>query len=159
MVCDCLVELEHVFLEKKFTYKIPNDLEDNIKVGMRVEVSFGHQILEGFVMNIRDKNDKDVDLKTINRLVDTYPVLNDELLKLGVFIKNTTLSSLMSSYQVMLPKALKARKKVNMNIKKEDRIRFAGCCSNPVFYAVAAHGCRRCGYRPDSRSPRSVQAD
>ena len=116
MVCDCLVELAHVFMEKTFTYKVPKSLEKDIKIGMRVKVPFGAQILEGFVMKIREGTDHD--LKDVIELVDSYPVLNDELLKLGTFIKNTTLSSLMSSYQVMLPKALKARQKVNMNIKK-----------------------------------------
>ena len=116
MVCDCLVELAHVFMEKTFTYKVPKSLEKDIKIGMRVKVPFGAQILEGFVMKIREGTAHD--LKDVIELVDSYPVLNDELLKLGTFIKNTTLSSLMSSYQVMLPKALKARQKVNMNIKK-----------------------------------------
>lgn len=123
MICECLVELEYVFLEKKFTYKVPKELEENIKIGMRVEVPFGHQVLEAFVMNIEKKQEENNELKSVIRLVDTYPVLNEELLKLGIFIKNTTLSSLMSSYQVMLPKALKAKKKVNMNIKKDKYIR------------------------------------
>lgn len=120
MTCNCLVELSHVFLEKTFTYLVPKELEDDIKVGMRVEVPFGSQLLEAFVMEISRDNNKDTsNLKEILRLVDQSPVLNDELLKLGKFIKNTTLSSLMSSYQVMLPKALKAKNKVNMTIKKD----------------------------------------
>lgn len=44
MVCECLVELLHVFLEKTFTYLVPKELEDKIKVGMRVEVPFGKEI-------------------------------------------------------------------------------------------------------------------
>ena len=117
MVSDCLIELAHVFMEKTFTYAIPKSMESIIKVGMRVEIPFGKQILEGFVLNVRKREDKDTDLKEIIKFVDTYPVLNDELLKIGKYIKNTTLSSLMSSYQVMLPKALKAKVKVNQNIK------------------------------------------
>ncbi len=117
MVSDCLIELAHVFMEKTFTYAIPKSMESIIKVGMRVEIPFGKQILEGFVLNVRKREDKDTDLKEIIKFVDTYPVLNDELLKIGKYIKNTTLSSLMSSYQVMLPKALKAKAKVNQNIK------------------------------------------
>ncbi len=122
MVCECLVELAHVFFDKTFTYLVPLELSDKIKVGMRVEIPFGKQILEGFVMKISNEI-PDIELKSVIRLVDTYPVLNDELLNLGKFIKNSTLSSLMSSYQVMLPKALKARKKVMMNIKKDKYIR------------------------------------
>ena len=121
MICKCLVELSHVFLEKTFTYKVPAHLENRIKIGMRVEVPFGHQILEGFVMDIKTgtKEENSYQLKEIVRLVDTYPILNEELLKLGKFVKNITLSSLISSYQVMLPKALKASHKTSLNIKKE----------------------------------------
>ncbi len=116
MTCECLIELTHVFLDKTFTYNVPLELINKICVGMRVEVPFGKQILEGFVMSIsKDKGDSS--LKSIISLVDDYPILNKELLSLGKFVKNTTLASLMSSYSVMLPKALKAKKKVNMNIK------------------------------------------
>lgn len=121
MVCECLIELTGVFLEKTFTYLIPKELEKDIKIGMRVEVPFGKRILEGFVMDIH-KNNSDIELKEVIKLVDSYPVLNKELLELGRFVRNTTLSTLMASYQVMLPKALKARKKVQMNIKYEKYI-------------------------------------
>lgn len=123
MTCNCLVELSHVFLEKTFTYLVPDSLKENIKVGMRVEVPFGKQLLEAFVMEISNDICDTSNLKEIVRLVDTYPVLNNELISLGKFIKNTTLSSLMASYQVMLPKALKAKNKVNMQIKKEKYIK------------------------------------
>lgn len=123
MTCNCLVELSHVFLEKTFTYLVPDSLKEDIKVGMRVEVPFGKQLLEAFVMEISNDICDTSNLKEIVRLVDTYPVLNDELISLGKFIKSTTLSSLMASYQVMLPKALKAKNKVNMQIKKEKYIK------------------------------------
>ncbi len=117
MTCNCLVELSHVFIDKTFTYKIPDNLKDKINIGMRVEVPFGKQILEAFVLSISYEEQTIQDLKSVIRLVDTYPVLNEELLSIGKFIKNITLSSLMSSYQVMLPKALKAKKNVNMKVK------------------------------------------
>lgn len=120
MVCECLVELTHVFLEKTFTYLVPLELQNKIKVGMRVEVPFGKQNLEGFVMSISREVRTDIELKNIIRLVDDYPVLNSELLELGKFVRNITLSSLMSCYSVMLPKALKAKKKVSIN-KKYDK--------------------------------------
>ena len=123
MTCNCLVELSHVFLEKTFTYLVPDSLKEDIKVGMRVEVPFGKQLLEAFVMEISNDICDTSNLKEIVRLVDTYPVLNNELISLGKFIKNTTPSSLMASYQVMLPKALKAKNKVNMQIKKEKYIK------------------------------------
>ena len=115
MVCDCLVELTNVFIDKTFTYLVPKSLENDIKVGMRITVPFGSQTLEGFVMSLRKKTDEQ-DLKEVISLVDSYPILNEELLFLGKYISKVTLSSLMSAYSCMLPKALKAKHKVNMNI-------------------------------------------
>lgn len=122
MVLECLVELEHVFIDKLFTYKIPDELLGKVKVGMRINVPFGHQNLEGFVLAIHKEDENQTDLKFINSLVDDYPILNEELINLGKYIKDTTLSSLMSAYQVMLPKALKAKKKVHIPIKTEKYI-------------------------------------
>ena len=125
MVCDCLVELEHVFIDKAFTYKLSKEQEINLKIGMRVLVPFGNQTLEGFVLRIYENNNliEEEKLKSIISIVDTYPILNDELLKLGRFVSKTTLCSLMTSYQAMLPKALKAKKKVNMTPKYDIFIR------------------------------------
>ena len=63
MTCECLVELSNVFFDKTFTYLVPSEFQDKIKVGMRVKVPFGNQILEGFVVSI-SKNKKDMELKT-----------------------------------------------------------------------------------------------
>ena len=124
MVCECLVELEHVFIDKTFTYKINKEQLSLLKVGMRVVVPFGNQTLEGFVLKIYENNDTALaeKLKEIISIVDTYPILNEELLTLGKYISKTTLCSLMTSYQAMLPKALKAKKKVNMTPKYDTYI-------------------------------------
>lgn len=124
MVCDCLVELEHVFIDKTFTYKINKEQLACLKIGMRVVVPFGNQTLEGFVLKIYENNDTALaeKLKEIISIVDTYPILNEELLSLGKYISKTTLCSLMTSYQAMLPKALKAKKKVNMTPKYDTYI-------------------------------------
>lgn len=112
MVCDCLVELSHIYIDKTFTYKIKDDDLDKIKIGMRVLVPFGKQVLNGFVLNIRE-NDEEISLREVIRVIDSYPVLNDELLRLGYFIKDNTMCSLINAYQAMLPTGFKAKVRVN----------------------------------------------
>lgn len=114
MVVDCLVELAHVFIDKTFSYRVPDYLEDKIIVGKRVVVPFGKQILEGFILSISYSSQDD--LKEIISVSDIIP-LNSEMLDLGKYIKDTYLCSLMTAYQAMLPLALKARKKIDMKIK------------------------------------------
>lgn len=107
MVVGVLVQLSSQNIDKIFDYIVPNDLESSIKVGIRVLVPFGRQTLEGFVLEIKDNSDRD--LKEIYSILDRDIVLNDELLLLGKQIQKSTLSTLISAYQVMLPKALKAK--------------------------------------------------
>ncbi len=51
-------------------------------------------------------------------LIDKEPILNKEMLELGKKIQEYTLCSLISAYQVMLPKALKASVKTSINTKQ-----------------------------------------
>jgi len=111
MTCDVLVELSHVFLEKRFTYFVPSSLQASIAVGKRVLVPFGSQTLEGFVLAL---GNKEGELKSVLEVIDEMPVLTDEMLLLGEVLRKWTLSTLMCVYQAMLPLALKARKKVHM---------------------------------------------
>lgn len=116
MIIGVLVELSNKSIDKIFDYLVPDKFLSLIKEGIRVEVPFGHQTLEGFVLEIKDKSESKV-LKEIISVKDIDIVLNDELLKLGKKMQENTLATLISCYQVMLPKALKAKQGRNINIK------------------------------------------
>lgn len=118
MIVGVLVEISNKSVDRIFDYKVPQEKEKFIKIGLRVEVPFGHQKLEGFVLEIKENSNLD-SLKEIIRVIDEDIVLNDELIKLGKFIKEKTLAPLISCYQVMLPKALKAKNNVVINKKYE----------------------------------------
>ena len=116
MIVGVLVELSNKNIDRIFDYKVSNDLIDDIKLGIRVEVPFGNQTLEGFILEIKEDSNLD-NLKYINKIIDKDIVLNKELLDLGKSMQKITLSTLISCYQVMLPKALKAKKRVLINKK------------------------------------------
>lgn len=113
MTVNVLVELSNRNIDKLFTYKVKPSQEKDIKVGVRVKVPFGKQKLEGFIMEIN--NSLQDDLKEIDEVVDSEVILTDELLSLGKYIKDKTLCTLISAYQAMLPKALKAKNKTKIN--------------------------------------------
>lgn len=112
-----LVEISNKSVDKIFDYNVPSSLESKIQVGVRVSVPFGKMLLEGFVLEIKASVDRE--LKDILDVVDDDIVLNDELIELGKEIKRRTLSPLISCYQVMLPKALKAKSGRDISIKYE----------------------------------------
>lgn len=113
MTVNVLVELSNRNIDKLFTYKVKPSQEKDIKVGVRVKVPFGKQKLEGFIMEIN--NSLQDDLKEIDEVVDSEVILTEELLSLGKYIKDKTLCTLISAYQAMLPKALKAQNKTKIN--------------------------------------------
>lgn len=118
MYAKVIIEIGVKNVDKMFTYVVPDNMKEDIKVGCRVKVKFGSMVLEGFVLELTNTIDKvDYELKEIIELVDKIPILNKEMLELGKKIQEITLCSLISAYQVMLPKALKASIKTNINTK------------------------------------------
>ncbi len=107
MVIGVLVELSNKNIDRVFDYAVPSSFLDKIKLGIRVKVPFGKMELEGFVVEI--KNTSDVEVKDILDVIDDEAILNSELLELGKKMQEDTLSTLISCYQIMLPKALKAK--------------------------------------------------
>lgn len=107
LVIGVLVELSNKNIDRVFDYAVPSRFLDKIKLGIRVKVPFGKMELEGFVVEI--KNTSDVEVKDILDVIDDEAILNSELLELGKKMQEDTLSTLISCYQIMLPKALKAK--------------------------------------------------
>ncbi len=119
MIAGVLVEITNKSLDRVFDYVVPDHLIDDIKVGKRVEVPFGPRTLVGFVLELKNSSDIS-NLKEIFKVLDKEVILNKELLDLGRYLHKTTLASLVSCYQIMLPKGLnvKSNNKVSKKLKK-----------------------------------------
>ena len=117
MVAGILIEISNRNVDKIFEYNIPSDLINNIKVGIRVLVPFGKMKIEGFVLEIKDDKSTDKELRSIISIIDKDIILNDELLEIGKIMSRDLLATLISCYQVMLPKGLKAKNGTSVNIK------------------------------------------
>jgi primosomal protein N' (replication factor Y) (superfamily II helicase) len=115
MVVGVLVQLSNKNIDRIFDYNVPLEMMSDIKIGIRVKVPFGYQKLEGFVLEIKDNSS--TKLKDIFSVVDKDIVLDQELLELGKKMSAMYLAPLISCYQVMLPKALKAQYNTLINKK------------------------------------------
>lgn len=107
MIIGVLVELSNKNIDRVFDYSVPDCFLDKIKLGIRVKVPFGKMELEGFVVEVKDSSD--IEVKDILDVIDDEAILNSELLELGKKMQEDTLATLISCYQIMLPKALKAK--------------------------------------------------
>lgn len=117
MYINVLTEIKNKKLDKTFTYKVPFSLKNKVAIGKRVLIPFNHLTLEGYIVSLTDE--APLNPKEILEVLDEEPVLTEEMLLLGKFLHEKTLSSLTSCYDAMLPKALKAKKGTSINIKKQ----------------------------------------
>ena len=111
MVVGVLVEITNRSVDRIFEYMVPIKFESLMKIGIRVLVPFGKMTLEGFVLEIKNEKTTDKELREVLEVIDQEVILNQELLELGKKMRDMTLSTLISCYQVMLPKALKVKAK------------------------------------------------
>ncbi|MBC1569215.1 primosomal protein N' [Listeria sp. FSL L7-1425] len=107
-IAKVIVDVPAMQVDRPFDYFIPEDLEELIRPGMRVSVPFGNRKIQGFVVALGEieENPK---LKGIDGVMDLAPVLNEELMELGDWLAEDTLSFRVSAYQAMLPAALRAK--------------------------------------------------
>ena len=117
MYVTVLIETRVKSNDMTFTYHVPSNVEDNLLIGKRVLVPFSNRTVEGFVLGYDAKTD-DYEIKDIIKIIDDEPVLNDELIILGIYMSKKYLCPLINCYQSMLPKALKAGVKNGGGIKK-----------------------------------------
>lgn len=114
-IAQVIVDVPTMQTDQPYSYLIPENLSDVVSVGMRVEVPFGNgnRHIQGFVLAIEqvhpEKMTQDkIELKPLIRCLDLQPVLNEELLQLADYMKETTFAFKITCLQTMLPALLKA---------------------------------------------------
>lgn len=110
-IADVIVDVPVLQTNIPFEFKVPNHLQEDIAIGMRVIVPFGqgNRRVQGFITELKSDQIFDGELKEIIDIMDLEPVLNRELIDLGEWMAQSTYSFRISCYQTMLPAVLRAR--------------------------------------------------
>lgn len=116
MYAEVLIQYGVKALDKTFTYKIPETIK--VYVGNKVKIPFANKEIYGIVLNIKNSKELD-DVKEIIDVINPNITLNEELIKLGNYLKEITFCTLIKSYQTMLPSSLKV-KNITSNYNKYD---------------------------------------
>jgi primosomal protein N' (replication factor Y) len=93
-----------------YTYAIPEELENAVLPGTRVEIPFGKRSLLGYVVARQSSSDHD-DVKFIRRLVDEQPLLTHHQLALARWIADYYCAPLAEVIRAMLPKGVRTERK------------------------------------------------
>lgn len=131
MYINVLIETKVKSNDMTFTYHVPDNI-DNDLIGKRVLVPFNNRIVEAFVLEITSKSNE-YEIKDIIKVIDEKKVLTDELLILGRKMSKMYLCPLVSCYQAMLPKFLKANHNVKNSIKINTYVKLNSNIDNPVI--------------------------
>jgi primosomal protein N' (replication factor Y) len=109
-IAEVIVDVPTLQTNSPYEFKIPEALQGEVAIGMRVIVPFGlgNRRVQGFITTLKNTQDFEGELKEISSVMDLEPVLNAELIDLGEWMAQTTYSFRISSYQTMLPAVLRA---------------------------------------------------
>lgn len=108
-VAEVVVDIKNKAVDRVFDYEIPDGLVDVVQPGVRVMVPFGPRALAGFVLRVKESSDYGKKLRKINRVMDVVPVLNEELLALGIDLAKETGATMISCFDAMIPAAMKTK--------------------------------------------------
>jgi primosomal protein N' (replication factor Y) (superfamily II helicase) len=106
-------------LDMVFTYRVTSD--DNPVVGGRVLVPFRQQRLPGIVTEMHDRKPS-IAIKSILRVLDAVPVLDEQLLNLGRWIANYYLAPLGEVFRTMLPLNAEFKRAIAYDITPQGRL-------------------------------------
>lgn len=112
MYAKIILSLLNKDVDREFTYKIPMNMKEKIKIGIRVLVPFGanNKLSEGFVVGLSENIDFDESkLKDINNVLDEEEIISKELLDLAYWMKNKYYTTLSRCIKTIIPRGLNVK--------------------------------------------------
>jgi len=115
----CLVNIK-VLGVKTFSYLIPPELQDKIKIGQALLVPFGRQWgIHAFCVGFTDYLPPDIKAKRISKILDETPLFSVEYLKLLEWVANYYCTDLITVLNTAIPLKL-----IEKSLKTEQSIEF-----------------------------------
>ena len=113
LVAQIIVDVPLMQTDRPYSYLVPESMQGQITIGMRIHVPFGkgNRLLQGFVIDFGEQeNVRNLpDLKPIAELLDYEPVLNQDQLDLADQMRHTVFSYKISILKSMLPGLLNSQ--------------------------------------------------
>ena len=105
---------------KTFSYLIPDDMKEKIKIGQAVLVPFGRQgLVNAFVVGFSDYLDESIKAKKINKILDETPLFSLKYLKLLEWVANYYCCDFVTVLNMAIPMKL-----IDKNSKTEYSVEY-----------------------------------
>ena len=134
-IAKIIVDVPLMQTDQPYSYRIPEEFEGMLEVGMRVHVPFGkgNRLIQGIVLGLDSQSDEEEieqDLKDIAEVLDFSPVLTQEQLWLAEELRKSVFSYKISILKAMLPGFLNSSYDKILyplaGLSQEDRVRLFG---------------------------------
>lgn len=140
-----IVDVPLMQTDQPYSYRIPEEFEGMLEVGMRVHVPFGkgNRLIQGIVLGLESQSDgeeMEQDLKDIAEVLDFSPVLTPEQLWLAEELRKSVFSYKISILKAMLPGFLNSSYDKILypleGLSQEDRVRLFGSEDSLAFSSL-----------------------
>ncbi len=126
MYADIIVDISVEALDRTYQYRIPERLEDTVRIGTPVRVPFGrgNRVLKGFVINVTEKPAFDVTkIKEILGVEKNQVSVEGQLLQIAGFIRDRYGSTMNEALKTVLPirKKIKSVEEHWLNFAMDER--------------------------------------
>ena len=144
-IAKIIVDVPLMQTDQPYSYRIPEEFEGMLEVGMRVHVPFGkgNRLIQGIVLGLDSQSAEEEieqDLKDIAEVLDFSPVLTQEQLWLAEELRKSVFSYKISILKAMLPGFLNSSyDKIlypKAGLSQEDRERLFGSEDSLVFSSL-----------------------
>lgn len=120
MFAKVIIDIKHEAVNQSYDYIVPQDFEDFLVVGMRVLVPFATMERLGFVVEIMYESDTAT--KEIKEVLDSTPVIDDDLHHMITDISKGSYELMSALYQTVIPSELLVNYQKVANIIHKDAI-------------------------------------
>ncbi|WP_298042880.1 primosomal protein N' [uncultured Clostridium sp.] len=128
LYAEIILNSDALEIDRPFTYKIPVELKERVKIGQIVKVPFGtkNKTSEGFVLALKGEEeiDKSFRVKKVASIVTDEPIIYKNDIKLIYFLREKYLCKYIDAFRLLIPvgimKGAKSKSKKVVVLKSDD---------------------------------------
>ena len=120
MYADIIVDISHEQLDRTFQYAVPEEMEQDIDVGVLVNVPFGrcNRTITGYVIELSNEPKLDIDkIKYIDSIVPDKVKAVSRMLKLAAWLKHNYGSTMNQALKTVIPVKEKVKQKEKKSVR------------------------------------------
>ena len=105
---EIIINSDALEIDKPFTYEVPEDFINDISIGQWVKVPFGikNNIVDGFVLNLKEDNISGVRIKKIKAISLINPLLTKDDIKLVEYLRENYLCKYIDGIRLLIPQGV-----------------------------------------------------